>query len=97
MQPSQRLITSFQAGMSNAHLIEAETGYVLVDKGSPGHARRIFTESFSFQRKNLFLIYITHAHFDHYGSAAEIRRLTGAPVAIHAADAEDIDAGQVIR
>ncbi len=34
------------------------------------------------------LIFITHAHADHTGSAAALKRLTGAQVAIHRLDAE---------
>ena len=43
---------------------------------------------------NLQLIFITHAHLDHYGSAAALRRLTGATVAIHRADAEAMARGE---
>lgn len=32
------------------------------------------------------LIVITHGHIDHFGSAAELHRLTGAPVAAHVDD-----------
>ena len=42
----------------------------------------------------LRLIYITHAHFDHYGSARALRERTGAPIAIHAADGAAMAAGE---
>ncbi len=45
-------------------------------------------------RKDLQLIFITHAHFDHYGSAAAVRRLTGAPITIHEKDAEFMARGE---
>jgi glyoxylase-like metal-dependent hydrolase (beta-lactamase superfamily II) len=40
------------------------------------------------------MIFITHADFDHYGSAAAVRRVTGAPIAIHDSDAEAMANGQ---
>jgi glyoxylase-like metal-dependent hydrolase (beta-lactamase superfamily II) len=40
------------------------------------------------------LIFITHAHFDHYGNAGAIRGATGAPIAIHPLDREAMARGQ---
>ncbi|MEJ2550388.1 MAG: MBL fold metallo-hydrolase, partial [Anaerolineales bacterium] len=42
----------------------------------------------------LRLIFITHAHIDHYGSAAALRRATGAPIAIHHADVNTMAMGR---
>lgn len=39
------------------------------------------------------LILITHAHTDHFGSAAELKQQTGAPVAIHQLDAAFLRSG----
>jgi len=60
---------------------------VLVDAGSPGEQAAILAE---LDRHNLpppGLIFLTHAHFDHFGSAAALQEQTGALVAIHQADA----------
>lgn len=38
-------------------------------------------------------IVLTHAHVDHAGGAAEMSRRTGAPVAVHEADAGFVEAG----
>jgi glyoxylase-like metal-dependent hydrolase (beta-lactamase superfamily II) len=38
--------------------------------------------------ESLALILITHGHTDHYGSAAALREHTGAPLAMHALDAD---------
>jgi glyoxylase-like metal-dependent hydrolase (beta-lactamase superfamily II) len=87
-------IHSLRAGLSVAHLVEADGGWVLVDTGSPGRASRILRALRRLGGGALRLIYITHAHFDHYGSARALRERTGAPVAIHAADEAAMAAGQ---
>jgi hydroxyacylglutathione hydrolase len=76
--------------LSNAYLIERDTGLYLVDAGSPGDAGRIQRHMKQIGRSDLKLIFLTHAHIDHFGAAAELRRRTGAPIAIHKADAQDL-------
>lgn len=63
---------------------------ILVDSGTPGSAPRI-TDAIAghgVDPTDIALIVVTHAHIDHFGSAAELHRSTGAPVAGHAADLE---------
>lgn len=78
---------------SNAYLVATDQGMILVDAGLPFFAPVIEHYMEQIGRDDLTLIYITHAHIDHYGSAAEMRRRTGAPIAIHADDAESMAAG----
>ena len=80
--------------MAQAYLIEGERGLVLVDAGAPHSERRIVAKMRALGRDDLRLIYITHAHLDHYGSAAALRRLTGAPIAVHRADAQAMAGGE---
>jgi hydroxyacylglutathione hydrolase len=87
-------IHSIRAGLSAAHLVEAEDGWILVDTGSPGQAGRILSTLRVLGGGKLRLIYVTHAHFDHYGSARALRQHTGAPIAIHAADEAAMAAGE---
>jgi glyoxylase-like metal-dependent hydrolase (beta-lactamase superfamily II) len=87
-------VHSVQAGMSVAHLIETDAGLVLVDAGLPGYGYKILRKMQELDRSDLRLIFITHAHFDHYGSAAVLRRITGAPIAVHAADAQALAQGK---
>lgn len=75
------------AGIGWAYLIEARDGLVLVDAGSRGRERQILGLLQDLGRGDLRLIVITHAHLDHYGSAAAVRRATGAPIAAHGEDA----------
>lgn len=69
--------------------IVRDRGVLLVDTGNPGDGAAILT---AMRREGIgpddvTLILITHAHPDHYGSADALRDLTGAPIAIHSADA----------
>ncbi|MFD5560490.1 MBL fold metallo-hydrolase [Kitasatospora griseola] len=54
---------------------------VLVDAGTPGSGRKIHDglAARGVNPADLALIVITHGHIDHFGSAAELHRLTGAP------------------
>lgn len=71
-----------------AYLIAGKNGMVLVDALFP-HMQKLFLEKMrELRSEDLRLIFITHAHIDHYGSASRVREITGAPIAIHAADAE---------
>ncbi|AWI27760.1 MBL fold metallo-hydrolase [Streptomyces sp. ICN441] len=61
---------------------------VVVDAGTPGSGGRIRDQiaAHGVDPTDVSLIVITHGHIDHFGSAAELHRLTGAPVAGHIAD-----------
>ncbi|MFD0366612.1 MBL fold metallo-hydrolase [Streptomyces sp. NPDC127114] len=61
---------------------------VIVDAGTPGSGRRIYEQiaAHGVEPTDVSLIVLTHGHIDHFGSAAELHRLTGAPVAGHVAD-----------
>lgn len=87
-------IHAIRLRMSLAYLVETDAALLLVDAGIRGEASRIMAAINRLGRRDLDLIYITHAHLDHYGSAAEIRRLTGAPIAVHQADAPAMAAGE---
>ena len=95
-------------GFSQAYVLESEAGLFLVDAGLPHQESTILRHLRLLgqaqdkapgvgdpkQVPSLRLIFITHAHLDHYGSAAAIRRQTGAPVAIHHADADAMAQGE---
>jgi len=83
-----------RAWMVCAYLIECESGLVLVDTGFSGNEQRVLKKMRTLGRDDLRLIYITHAHLDHYGSAAALQRLTGAAIAIHKADAAAMACGR---
>jgi hydroxyacylglutathione hydrolase len=81
-------VHSIRVGVSFCYLIEGGDGAVLVDAGSRGHESKILDRLSALGGKALRLVFITHAHLDHYGSAAALRRLTGAPVGVHKKDAD---------
>ncbi len=83
-----------QLRMSNAYVIELPSALVLVDAGSPGDTQKILSRLNAFRGKPLRLIYITHAHLDHYGAAASMQRVTNAPLMIHAEDAGAMSKGE---
>jgi hydroxyacylglutathione hydrolase len=75
-------------GVANTHLITNERGVYIVDAGMPHQARRILgkVRELGYAPSDVRLILITHGHIDHAGSAAALKRLTGAPLAMHRDD-----------
>jgi len=91
-------IFHIKLGICSCYLIGGSKGIVMVDAGTPGKIR-------SFKRKlarlhihpeDIKLIVITHSHFDHAGSAKEIRDLTGARILIHKFEKEYLEDGGFI-
>lgn len=81
-------------GLGIAFLVENNTGLFLVDTGTPGEEHRVLAKIQELGQKELKLIWITHAHYDHYGSAAALRNITGAGIGVHPADAGSMARGQ---
>jgi glyoxylase-like metal-dependent hydrolase (beta-lactamase superfamily II) len=73
----------------NVFLIDAGDGLVLIDAGLKGSPPRITEAIYSLGRlpQDVVAIVITHAHRDHVGGLAEMKRRTGAEVWMHPADA----------
>lgn len=77
---------------SNVFLLETDSSLFMIDAGYPGYTDKILKKINELHKK-LKLIIITHGHFDHYGCAAAVNRATGAPIAIHEFDAENMCKG----
>ena len=90
-------IESVRAGVTNIYLLR-ERGTVLVDPGGPTRGtagvRKVLSRLGTPPRLDLMVI--THGHFDHVAAAVPLREATGAPVAVHRADARWLRAGQVV-
>jgi glyoxylase-like metal-dependent hydrolase (beta-lactamase superfamily II) len=71
-------------GVANCYLI-TEEGTILVDAGGPNQATKFLRKlrSLSIEPKDVSLIAITHAHWDHVGSLAELKRMTECQVAVN--------------
>jgi glyoxylase-like metal-dependent hydrolase (beta-lactamase superfamily II) len=87
-------------GTVNAFLIGINSGELtLIDSGFPDSAGKIVRAVESLGRKaaDIRHIIVTHCHPDHAGSLAAIKRLTGAPVYMHASDAAMVRKGESKR
>ncbi len=69
------------------YLVCGDTASVLVDCGSGPSAGRILDLVNRACQRTLTHLLLTHAHIDHCGGAAEIRRRTGCQVLMHPNDA----------
>ena len=81
-------------GLAQAYLLEKEDGFYLVDAGFQSYENRVLELMQKLGGKDLRLIFISHAHLDHYGSAAALRRQTNAPITIHRLDAQAMSQGK---
>ncbi len=88
------LVHPVACGLGYAFLIENHKGMYLVDCGSPNQEDKVLAKMQALNRNDLKVIWITHAHYDHYGSAAALRTITGAKIGVHPADAEYLRRGQ---
>jgi len=90
-------IFTIKAGINRCYIIR-DQGTILVDAGSPNNIHR-FREAFNrfhIPPEEIELIVLTHGHFDHVGSAKDLKTLTGAKIAIHKHDKFDLEQSQII-
>ena len=89
------MLVRIRGAISNCYLLLGEKP-VLVDTGAPGDLKRILAalKAHGVAPRQLALILLTHGHSDHAGCAAELRRRTGAQIALHAADVPLVRAGR---
>lgn len=82
--------------MANIYLVETGNGVVIVDSGFSRAAHEVLRtiDQLGHTPGDVRLIFLTHAHIDHVGSAAELRRRTGAPIVLHRADVGKARAGK---
>jgi hydroxyacylglutathione hydrolase len=78
---------------ANAYLVDrGAEGLILVGTGTSAGAGRVtsFLQSIGRKPEEIGCIVLTHSDADHSGSAAKLRSLTGAKIAIHELDAPKV-------
>ncbi len=77
------------------YLIVTSHGNILVNTGLASSASQIKQniESLGFKFFDIKILLITHAHFDHVGALAAIKKETGATLMVDSADAEVLESG----
>jgi glyoxylase-like metal-dependent hydrolase (beta-lactamase superfamily II) len=86
-------------GPVNVYVLETADGLAVLDTGFPHTASKILdgVRALGYQSNDVHHILLTHAHPDHIGSAAALKRATGATVWAHPVDAPIIEAGKGFR
>jgi glyoxylase-like metal-dependent hydrolase (beta-lactamase superfamily II) len=86
-------VYQFNLGRINAWLYNHGGRRVLVDTGLPAHGRRILSMllKLSVQPESLDVIFLTHSHLDHSGSARMLSGVGKTEVLIHGADASAVE------
>jgi glyoxylase-like metal-dependent hydrolase (beta-lactamase superfamily II) len=87
-------------GFSNAYLVEVNPGTLfLIDTGTSSGAEKIlaYLKQMGKDPSAISHIILTHADADHSGSAAELRRISKAKLAIHELDAPRISGKKKLK
>jgi metallo-beta-lactamase class B len=77
------------------YLITTPKGDILINTGAPGSVPMIrsHVEALGFKFSNIKILLATHAHLDHVGGMAEIKKITGAKMMINEKDATVLEDG----
>ena len=80
-------ITAVSLGFCQCYILRGN-GVIVVDAGAPGKGALLLhaLKSKALQPEEVRLVVLTHGHWDHIGSAAEIKAATGAKLAMHRAE-----------
>lgn len=81
-----------------AYLITDPRGHVLIDGGLPESAPHIAESirKLGLRVKDVRILLINHAHYDHAGGLAELKRLSGAQLLASAGDRRDLERGKTV-
>ena len=98
MNKNDHSIITVKLGMTNCYLIRGGQDFVMVDAGPPNALGKFQQklEQLGINPLTIKQIFVTHMHFDHMGSLAEISQLTGAKSAMHHLDKELVERGTII-
>ena len=89
-------IYTLKLALNRCYLLDAVEGLIMIDGGPrlKGKAIERYLTRHGIDPKSINLIILTHADFDHAGSAKAVKELTGAPVAIHEAEKDKLKKGK---
>ncbi len=95
IRPASPAIFRIVLGLTNCYLVRG-AGTVIIDPGPRGgRVLPRLLRCAGIRAGDVRLILLTHGHVDHVGSAADLRRLTGAPVAAHRLEQAWMESGFV--
>ena len=77
------------------YLITTQQGHILINTGTTGSAPmvRSHVEALGFKFADIRILLTTHAHVDHVGAMAAIKKITGAKMMINENDAQVLEDG----
>jgi hydroxyacylglutathione hydrolase len=77
-------IYPIKLGVACCYLLRGD-GIIMIDGGAPNQAKCFLKalERLSIQPRDLRLLVLTHGHWDHIGTAKDIKEITGAKIAMH--------------
>jgi len=80
-------ITTIPLGFGQCYLLQSD-GVIVIDAGEPKKVGVLIRalETAAIDPHDVKLVVLTHGHWDHIGSAREIKSLTGATLAMHRAE-----------
>jgi glyoxylase-like metal-dependent hydrolase (beta-lactamase superfamily II) len=90
-------ISHLKLGLNSCYLIRSKD-VVMIDGGMPKKLK-VFKKALTrldINPSDIKLIVLTHSHFDHSGSAREIREFTGAKIAVHESERTYLEEGGMI-
>lgn len=82
-------IYTITLGFDHCYIIQ-DKGTIMVDGGAPKTGKKFIKaiEELPIKPQDIQLIVLTHGHWDHIGSAKEIKEITGAKIAMHERERE---------
>lgn len=88
-------IHQLNVGMANVYFLRGTAKTLVIDSGQAGQGARIANAltRWGVNGGGASLLFITHAHIDHTGSAQDLKTRLGVPLAIHPAEEERLTTG----